>query len=71
MENCFDREDGEFIVLINEEEQYSLWPAWKTIPGGWQDVGIKGDKKTCLEHIEKNWTDMRPLSLKKWMADNA
>ena len=67
----FDREDGEFIVLINHEEQYSLWPQWKTVPGGWKDVGIEGNKKTCLDYIEKHWTDMRPLSLQKWMKEQA
>ena len=67
----FDREDGEFIVLINHEEQYSLWPQWKIVPGGWKDVGIEGNKKTCLDYIEKHWTDMRPLSLQKWMDEQA
>lgn len=65
----FDQENGEFRVIVNHEEQYSLWPQWKTIPGGWQDLGIEGDKKVCLDYIEKNWTDMRPLSLRKWMDD--
>jgi MbtH protein len=67
MTSCFDREDGIFRVLVNHEEQYSIWPDWKAIPGGWNDVGIRGDKKTCLEYIEKTWTDMRPLSLRRFM----
>ena len=67
MTSCFDREDGIFRVLINHEEQYSLWPDWKAIPGGWSDTGILGDKKTCLDYIEKSWTDMRPLSLRRFM----
>lgn len=66
--SCFDREDELFRVLVNHEEQYSLWPEWKTIPGGWTDVGVVGDKKTCLAHIEKVWTDMRPKSLREWIA---
>ncbi|MEN7528713.1 MULTISPECIES: MbtH family NRPS accessory protein [unclassified Cupriavidus] len=67
--SCFDREDETFIVLVNQEEQYSIWPHWKTVPGGWTAVdGVKGDKKTVLEYVEKTWTDMRPRSLKEWMA---
>lgn len=68
--SCFDREDEIFIVLINHEEQYSIWPEWKKIPGGWSAVdGIKGDKATVLEFVKNVWIDMRPLSLRKWMAE--
>jgi MbtH protein len=67
--SVFDREDETFIVLVNHEEQYSLWPHWKAIPGGWTDTGVKGDKKTCLQYVDATWTDMRPLSLRKWMAE--
>lgn len=69
MQNCFDRENDEFIVLVNHEEQYSLWPAWKDIPQGWTDQGITGNKQVCLDYIEKHWTDMRPLSLRKWIDE--
>lgn len=70
--SCFDREDKTFIVLVNHEEQYSIWPHWKAVPGGWKAVeGVKGDKKTVLEYVEKTWTDMRPLSLRKWMDEQA
>lgn len=75
--SCFDREDETFIVLINHEGQYSIWPHWKKVPGGWtaatddQGVQIKGDKKTVSEYVEKHWTDMRPLSLQKAMAEQA
>jgi len=65
----FDREDGVFKVLVNGEGQYSLWPEWKTIPGGWTDTGFQGDKKACVAHVDETWTDMRPLSLRKWMAE--
>jgi len=65
--SCFDREDGVFTVLVNREAQYSLWPEWKAIPGGWTDTGVQGDKRTCLEYVDKVWTDMRPLSLRQWM----
>ncbi|MCO4856478.1 MbtH family NRPS accessory protein [Herbaspirillum sp. WGmk3] len=63
----FDREDGVFRVLVNEEEQYSLWPDYKSTPGGWRDTGVSGSKQTCLQHIETVWTDMRPRSLREFM----
>jgi len=75
--SCFDREDETFIVLVNHEGQYSIWPHWKKVPGGWtaqtdeNGVQIKGDKKTVSEYVEKHWTDMRPLSLQKAMAEQA
>jgi len=70
--SCFDREDEIFIVLVNHEEQYSIWPHWKAVPGGWTAVdGVKGDKAAVLAYVEKTWTDMRPLSLRKWMEERA
>lgn len=62
--------DVEFKVVLNHEEQYSIWPVWKPDPPGWRDEGTKGTKEECLQHIEKVWTDMRPLSLRKWMAEH-
>lgn len=67
----FDRDDIDFLVVVNHEEQYSIWPEYKTVPNGWSSVGVRGDKKTCLEYIEKTWTDMRPLSLRKQMEADA
>ncbi|MCC5901423.1 MAG: MbtH family NRPS accessory protein [Halomonas sp.] len=69
MTSCFDREDAVFRVLVNHEEQYSLWPEWKAIPAGWTDTGVLGDKPTCLDYVKKTWTDMRPLSLRQWMDE--
>lgn len=70
--SCFDREDEVFIVLVNHEKQYSIWPHWKPVPGGWVAVdNVKGNKQTVLEYVEKTWTDMRPLSLQKWMDGQA
>jgi MbtH protein len=67
--SCFDREDETFIVLVNHEDQYSIWPHWKAVPKGWAAVdGVKGDKKTVLAYVEETWTDMRPRSLREWMA---
>ena len=63
MTNPFDNEEGEFLVLINDEHQYSLWPSFKDVPEGWVSVGPRGARKECLAYIEENWTDMRPKSL--------
>jgi len=54
-------------VVINGEEQYSIWPVQRDVPNGWRKVGITGTKDECLEYIESTWTDMRPLSLRKKM----
>lgn len=67
MANPFDDETKEFLVLVNEEGQYSLWPSFKEIPGGWHATGPRGQRKECLAWIERNWTDMRPRSLVKKM----
>ena len=56
-----------YKVVINHEEQYSIWPADRENPLGWKDVGKEGTKKECLDYIEEVWTDMRPLSLRKNM----
>lgn len=64
----FDREDGIFQVVVNNEEQYSIWPDYKAVPGGWRTVGVTGSKADCLSHIETVWTDMRPLSLRLAMT---
>ena len=61
----------EYIVVVNHEEQYSIWPSWKEIPIGWSDIGVKGSKEECLDHIEKVWTDITPLSVKKILRVNA
>ncbi|MDN5871424.1 MAG: MbtH family NRPS accessory protein [Nitrococcus sp.] len=63
----FDREDITFEVVINPEEQYSIWPQYKALPLGWQKVGVAGSKQDCLEHIDRVWTDMRPKSLRDKM----
>lgn len=65
----FDSEDAVFKVVVNDEEQYSIWPDYKQIPNGWRAVGKTGNKKDCLAYIETVWTDMRPLSLRKAMDE--
>ena len=56
------------VVVINEEEQYSIWPEGKAIPAGWRAVLEPAPTEQCLEYIEAHWTDMRPLSLRRAMA---
>ena len=58
-----------YLVVINHEEQYSIWRENKEIPHGWRSVGKMGTKQECLNYIEEVWTDMRPLSLRKSMAE--
>lgn len=57
-----------YLVVINHEEQYSIWPDFKEMPAGWRAVGKSGSKDECLSYINEVWTDMRPLSLRKQMA---
>jgi len=58
-----------YLVVVNHEEQYSIWPDFKEIPVGWTQVGESGPKDKCLQYIETVWTDMRPLSLRKQMEE--
>jgi MbtH protein len=53
-----------YKVVLNDEEQYSIWAADQPVPAGWRDEGYGGSKDECLAHIERVWTDMRPLSLR-------
>lgn len=68
-----DKEDTTtYQVVVNGEEQYSIWPAYKAIPAGWREAGKSGLKEECLDYIKTVWTDMRPLSLRRQMdADSA
>lgn len=63
MDNPFDNEDGSFFVLVNDEGQHSLWPAFANVPAGWKIVFGEDSRQASLDYIEKNWTDMRPKSL--------
>jgi uncharacterized protein YbdZ (MbtH family) len=60
-----------YKVVINHEEQYSIWPESRENPPGWTSIGVTGPKAACLSHIESVWTDMRPLSLRKAMEEAA
>jgi MbtH protein len=60
-----------YVVVRNDEEQYSIWPDYRDIPSGWHAAGKSGTKGECLEYIKEVWTDMRPLSLRKRMDERA
>lgn len=60
-----------YKVVVNHEEQYSIWPAERENAPGWNDAGKIGQKAECLEHIKEVWTDMRPLSLRQKMSEMA
>jgi len=64
-----DEDKTTYKVVMNHEEQYSIWPDYREIPEGWRDVGRVGPKSECLAYIEEVWTDMRPLSLRKKMEE--
>jgi len=68
--NPFDDENGSFLILVNDEGQYSLWPDHIAIPAGWTKTGPDGDRATCLAWIDENWTDMRPDSLVRQMEED-
>lgn len=61
--NPFENPEGTYLVLINDEEQYSLWPSFAEVPAGWKVVLTETDQQSALDYVEKNWTDMRPKSL--------
>ncbi|MEU3606831.1 MbtH family protein [Streptomyces sp. NPDC035033] len=69
MSNPFDDPDGTFLVLVNEEGQHSLWPAFAEVPAGWTVALAETDRQSCLDYVEENWTDMRPLSLVRQMGE--
>ncbi len=62
--NPFDDADGQFLVLVNNEDQHSLWPAFAPVPAGWTSVFGPGDRASAVAHVEANWTDLRPKSLR-------
>lgn len=63
MSNPFESPDGTFLVLVNDEGQHSLWPAFAEVPAGWTVALAETDRQSCLTYVEEHWTDMRPLSL--------
>lgn len=66
--NTVDGGERAYRVVLNDEEQYSIWWADRDLPAGWSADGTTGSKQECLDHIAEVWTDMRPLSLRRRMA---
>jgi MbtH protein len=60
-------DDQVYRVVVNDEQQYSIWPVERDLPAGWQAEGTEGKRAECLNHIGEVWTDMRPLSLRRRM----
>jgi uncharacterized protein YbdZ (MbtH family) len=69
--NPFDDEDGSFLVLVNNEEQHSLWPTFAGVLAGWRVVFGEADRAACLDFIERDWPDIRPKSLRDRLAGGA
>jgi MbtH protein len=63
-------DDITYQVLVNDEGQYSLWPADKEVPAGWTPDGTTGTKDECTAHVDEVWTDMRPRSLREQMSES-
>lgn len=64
-------DDRAYFIVVNDEEQYSVWPADRPLPAGWRAEGTTGSKRQCLDRIDQIWTDMRPLSLRRWMREQS
>jgi MbtH protein len=64
------QESLRYAVVVNAEEQYSIWPAGRDLPAGWRGDGFTGTEDECLAYIDETWTDMRPASLRRWMRDH-
>jgi MbtH protein len=70
--SMFDNDEQvNFCVVLNDEEQYSIWPQERDLPNGWRAEGKTGTRQECLDYIGEVWTDMRPQSLRRWMQENA
>ncbi|MFJ6561323.1 MbtH family protein [Streptomyces sp. NPDC091412] len=65
--NPFEDNDADYYVLVNDEGQHSLWPAFAEVPAGWTVAHGRDGREACLEYVNENWTDMRPLSLVREM----
>ena len=66
-----ENEDATFVVVMNHEEQYSIWASHRELPAGWRVAGKSGSKAECLEYIDRHWTDLRPKSLREHLAASA
>lgn len=70
MASPFEDEEGVYLVLVNAENQHSLWPVAVAVPAGWTVVRGEDTRQNCLEYVSANWTDLRPASLVKELADD-
>ncbi|TWP46721.1 MbtH family protein [Lentzea tibetensis] len=70
MTNPFENTETPYVVLVNDENQHSLWPAAITVPAGWRAVHGPDTRSACIEHVEANWTDLRPASLVASMKES-
>ena len=66
--NPFDDDNNRFVVLVNDEEQHSLWPSFADVPAGWRVIYGEAARAECLDYIDRNWTDIRPKSLRERLA---
>ena len=66
--NPFDDDNGTFFVLVNDEEQHSLWPTFSDVPAGWRVAHGEASRAECLDYVEQNWPDIRPKSLRESIA---
>jgi len=71
MGNPFDDPEGSFLVLVNDENQHSLWPVFSEVPQGWQPVFGPASRQPCLDYVDAHWTDLRPASLLASLPDQA
>ncbi|MFD7841140.1 MbtH family protein [Streptomyces sp. NPDC059761] len=70
MTHPFEDPDASYLVLVNAEGQHSLWPSFVEVPAGWNTVHGPAGRQECLDHVEENWSDMRPSSLRQAMAQS-
>ena len=66
--NPFDDETGTFLVVVNDEDQHSLWPTFADVPAGWRKVFGETSRAECMAYVEEHWTDIRPKSLREAMG---
>lgn len=66
--NPFDDDTGKFVVLVNNEEQHSLWPVFTDVPAGWRVAYGEAERAACLDFIDQNWPDIRPKSLRERLS---
>ncbi|GAB2609646.1 MbtH family protein [Streptomyces capparidis] len=71
MTNPFEDKDAAYLVLVNDEDQHSLWPAFAEVPAGWTVAFGEAPREACLEYVEEHWTDLRPKSLRLAMDGGA